>query len=245
MKKRVCKENQSLKRGFTLLELLLMVTIVGVLFTVIVPKLIHFRIDAQHEIVRQSCRELTASVQGWLHRMLTAQNDHSSTATMADYVATLAHRLPPDDPFSSPQESSGQWLGTIQRPNNWNVNNLQRYQGTQRVAIYGRTIGGKRNTPPESVVENDIPKDRGIVNPFNQENIFRSANDPLLLGQPVPGAIAFASVLAQNGTLLYGFCFQGYGSTTIEWDKDSTFYNQQNILSPEGFEHCVPFARYR
>ncbi len=244
MKKCLHKKYLLSKSGFSLLELLLIVMIIGLLFSVIVPKLIHFRIEAQHEIVRQSCKELTASVQEWLQTMIHAQDDHRSSATIADYVATLANRQP-REPFSPPVQFTGQWLATTQRPNNWNLNDLRDDLGEQRVPVPGRRIGNQRNAPPESVVEDSIPGERGIKNPFNKENIFRSANDPLFLERPVPGAIAFTSVLGQDDTILYGFCFQGYDSTTIEWNKDSTFHNQQNLLSPQGIEQCVTFAKYR
>ncbi len=232
------------KSAFSLLELLLIVLIIGLLFSVVVPKLINFRIEAQHEIVRQSCKELTASVQEWLQKNINAQDDHKSSATLADYVATLANRQAPD-PFSPPVQFTGQWLATTQRPNNWNLNHFRSDLGEQRVSVPGRRIGNQRNAPPESVVEESIPGEKGIENPFNKENIFRSVNDPLSLDHPVPGAIAFTSVLGQDGTILYGFCFQGYDSTTIEWNKDSTFHNQQNLLSPQGIEQCVTFAKYR
>ena len=232
------------KQGFSLIELLLIVLIIGLMVAVIVPKLINLRIEAHHEIVRQSCAELTGSVEKWLQKTIQAQDDQRSDATLADYVATLANREPPD-PFTPPAPITGQWIATMQRPNNWNVNRLRSDLDEQRVPVPGRWIGKKRNVPPESVVEEIIAGERGINNPFTKKNIFRSANDPLFLHHPVPGAIAFTSVLGPEGTLSYGFCFQGRDSTTIAWNKDSTFHGRQNLLSPQGIEHCVVFAKYR
>lgn len=231
--------------GFSLLELLMSVLIMGLLFAFIVPKLIQLRVEAHHEIVRQSCTELTGLVEQWLQKMIQSQDDQQSSATMADYVSSLANREPIDDPFTQPPQFTGQWIATGERPNNWNNNHLDYDLDNQRVAISGRWIGKKRNAPPESVVEEAIPGDKLIKNPFTKESIFRSDNDPLILKQPIPGAIAFTSVLDQTGTVFYAFCFQGRDSTTIELGKDTTFHDHQNLLSTQGIEQCVPFSKYR
>ena len=244
IKKFFLKTTLFAKNGFNLLELLLTVLTIGLLFAIIVPKLINFRVDAQHGIVNQNCKELAASVQQWLQKMIRAQDDHSSSATFADYVATLANREP-EDPFSPPVWLTGQWIATEDRPNNWNRNNLSYDLNDQLVPVIGRRIGSKRHAPPESVVEESIPGEKGIKNPFNKENIFRPVNDPISRKHPVPGAIAFASVLAKDGTLLYGFCFQGRDSTTFELNKATSFHNNQSLLSIQGIEHCGIFAKYR
>jgi len=115
----------------------------------------------------------------------------------------------------------------------------------QRVAVPHRWIGKKRNASPESVVEDIIPRESVIKNPFTSKNIFRTDNDPLSTKLPIPGAIAFGSIINEDRLISYGFCFQGQNSTTIEWDKDSTFYGRQNFLSLQGIEFCTIFAQYR
>lgn len=226
------------------MELLLVVLIIGLIFAFIGPKLIALRIEAQYTLVRQSAVELSVSVQQWVQQSMQAQDDQRSTATIADYVASLAQREPPDY-FQDPAPFSGQWIASAARPNNWNNNNIHLDQDEQRTPIYGRRMGRQRNAAPETVIEDMIPTEKEIKNPFSKKNIFRVANDPLHLKRPVPGALAFAGVLGPDGSVAYGFCFQGRDSTTLQWDKASTFHDGQNLLSLEGISHCTTFAQYR
>ncbi len=226
------------------MELLLVVLIIGLLFAFIVPKLIAFRIEAQYSLVRQSAVELSSFVQQWVRNSIQAQDDQRSSATIADYVASLANREPVDV-FSEPPPFTGQWIGTSSRPNNWNNNNIILDRNDQRAPIYGRWVGQRRNAPPESVIEDMIPGEKVIKNPFSKKNIFSTDNDPLFCKHPVPGAIAFCSMLAPDGSVAYGFCFQGRDSTTLSWNKSSTFHGKQDLLSVQGFSHCTTFAQYR
>jgi len=239
-----CTNTRPVNHGFSLMELLLVVLIIGLLMAFIIPKLIALRIEARYEIVRQSCSELSGSVQQWVQKSMLAQDDQRSLAIIADYVATLANREPPDR-FTPPVQITGQWIATRLRPNNWNTNRIRHDLDDQRVPIPGRWIAKKRNAPPESVVEDIVPGEKMIKNPFSGKNIFRADNDPLYKKQPIPGAIAFGSLLGPNGSISYGFCFQGRDSTTLEWNKDSTFHARQNLFSAQGLEHCFVFANYR
>jgi len=236
--------NSKLSKGFSLMELLLVVLVISLLLAFLIPKLIALHIEARHEIVRQNCSELSGAVQQWVQKSMQAQDDQRSIATVSDYVGTLADREP-SNRFSPPEERTGQWIGTEQRPNNWNKNLIDPGKSDQRVEIPHRWIGRKRNAPPESVVEDIIPGENVIKNPFNSKNIFRSDNDPLFAKIVVPGAIAFCSVIGEDRLISYGFCFQGQDSTTVEWDQDSTFYDRQNLLSTQGIEFCTIFAQYR
>lgn len=238
------KQSPVVSRGFSLIELLLVVLMIGLFMAFIIPKLIAFRIEARYQVVRQSCNELSSYVQQWVQKSMLAQDDLRSSAVIADYAATLANREPPDR-FTPPAQTTGQWIATSLRPNNWNNNRIRHDLDDQRVPVHGRWMARKRDAPPESVVEDIVPGEKAIKNPFSGNNIFRAGNDPLYGKQPIPGAIAFASVLGPNGSISYGFCFQGRDSTTLEWDKNSTFNGLQNIYSPQGIEYCVIFAKYR
>jgi len=226
------------------MELLLVVLITGLISAFLIPKFIALRIETQYALIRQSAVELSGSVQQWVQKSIQAQDDQRSSATIADYVAGLAHREPPDV-FSEPAPFSGQWIGTASRPNNWNHNNMHLDEIDQKVPVPGRWVGELEDAPPESVVEDMIPGERPIKNPFSKKNIFRTDNDPLYRKHPVPGAIAFAGVLGPDGSVAYGFCFQGRDSTTLSWNNASTFHGRQNLLSLQGISHCTTFAQYR
>ncbi len=230
--------------GFSLIELLMVVIIIGLLMSLIIPSLIAARIEARHELVRQSCSELTGTVQQWIQKSMVAQDGHRSIATISDYVASLADRKPADD-FMPPIPKTGQWIATAGRPNNWNNNNIDYSRKNQRKSVKGRWAGKKINAPPESVVEDFIPGEKVITNPFSSENIFDPVNDPLTQNMPIPGAIAFCSITGPGTTISYGFCFQGHESTTVEWDKESTFQGRQNLTTLQGFQYCTLFAQFR
>ncbi len=234
----------SRKGGFSLLELLLVVIIIGLVLAFIIPKLIALRVEARHEMVRQSCSELSGTVQQWVEKSMLAQDDQLSIATLGDYVGSLANREPPDS-YSTPAKRTGQWIGTKQRPNNWNNNNIDRDVDNQRLPISGRWIGAQRDTPPETTVADLIPGEKIIKNPFSSTNVFTPENDPLVGMLPVPGAIAFCSFVGPDRTISYGFCFQGQGSTTLDWGSETTFHGPQNLLSLQGLGYCTIFAQFR
>jgi prepilin-type N-terminal cleavage/methylation domain-containing protein len=230
--------------GFSLIELLLVVTIIGLLMAFIIPRFIAARIEMRHELVRQSCSELTGTVQKWIEKSKMAQNEQLSVATIADYAASLANRLPADH-GTPPAPRTGQWIATSTRPNNWNNNNIDTAKANQRESVYGRWNGNRPNSAPENVVEDYIPSEKAINNPFTAKDIFRTDNDPLVHGTPIPGAIAFCSVSSPDHTISYGFCFQGHDSTTVDFGQDSTFHGRQNLRSLQGLINCTLFAQYR
>ena len=231
--------------GFSLIELLLVVLIIGCVFALLLPKLVRMRLEARYELVRQNCTELTSVVEKWLQHAILAQDSQQSHAGRKEYLNTLAGRWTEDDPFVTEKQTyTAQWIATATRPNNWNENNLDRRKPEQLIPVHGRVIGKKRNAPPEAVVSEFIAGSKGIANPFNGFDIFSSKNDPQLQKQPVPGAIAFASVLGPRGKITYGFCFQGRDSTTLEFGQKTTFHNGQYLLDLSGIEKCIIIDRY-
>ncbi|CAN2050257.1 Prepilin-type N-terminal cleavage/methylation domain-containing protein [Candidatus Magnetomoraceae bacterium gMMP-1] len=76
------------KRGFTILEIILVVGIIGVLLLVIVPRAYRARVTAKYNIVRQAASELANWGMEWSERNLETQ-DEADTCVLNDYVNTL------------------------------------------------------------------------------------------------------------------------------------------------------------
>ena len=76
------------KNGFSLLEILVVLGIVGILFAIILPRAWRARTDASYSLIRQAAVELGNWGMGWTERNLAAQ-DEAETCTQNDYMSTL------------------------------------------------------------------------------------------------------------------------------------------------------------
>jgi prepilin-type N-terminal cleavage/methylation domain-containing protein len=79
---------QKLRDGFTLLEILWVVLIIGGLVAVILPMAMRVGADAKVAMVRQAASELSRWGMEWGERTLEAQ-DVQDTCVLNDYIATL------------------------------------------------------------------------------------------------------------------------------------------------------------
>ncbi len=201
------------------------------------------RTEARYELVRQNCRELTGAVRQWMAKSMTAQDESRSTATEADYLATLAGGHPVL--HQQEQAAPGQWIACQQRATNWNLGSAASPTNRNPVPVPGRWLAGKRNVPPEDVVEEMIPGERMLRNPFTGEVVFRPANDPYTVQRPVAGAIAMGGVVDKQGFTIYGLCFQGADNLSFGLTTEDSFQDGQNITTLEGIGRCVLVARVR
>lgn len=86
--------------GFTIIELLLVITIVGVILAVIIPRAWRTGIEAKYSLVRQSATELGTWGVTWAERNLDSQGT-ADTCVLNDYVFSLAGYT-----------GTGNWAGT-------------------------------------------------------------------------------------------------------------------------------------
>lgn len=230
-------------KGFSIVELLLVTVIIGVLLVVIIPKAIRANIDAKYGVVRQNCSELASFATQWVQKSIHAQDENHSTATIADYFATLAgeHQAP----HTLETAAAGQWIAVQNQANNWNLGEKGSSDTHKFAYIFGRWMGGKKNTVPEDVVENIIPADKVIRNPFNRKNIFRAENDPATMAHSIAGAIALGGVVGPEGFVYYGFCFQGKDAHAFELFDPGSFLDEQEIQTIQGLRNGMFLARVR
>ncbi len=194
--------------GFTLIEILLVVTIIGVMLAVIVPRAHRATIDAKYNLIRQGATEVASYALEWAEKGIQSQDSATSTATIRNYLASLAGER--GAYYAATGDNRGEWLaGHLSNRSNWNPNaaNLN--------YVYGRvnTVGGSPNQRPPVAVEALMPSQDIPINPFNGVSYFSAPNDPNAAGNTVTGALSCLGYRQSNGFVLFSLCFQGTDST--------------------------------
>jgi len=204
--------------GFTLIEILLVVTIIGIMLAVIVPRAHRATIDAKYNLIRQSATEVASYALEWAEKGIQSQDSQISTATIQNYLASLAASGYGDGNGDyTGTDNDGEWIagasGDGDAESNWNID------AGQVKGVRGRSnTGATALDDPPVAVEALMPSQDIPINPFNGVSFFASPNDPQTAGNAVTGALACVGIRQDNGFVLFSLCFQGTDSTNGDFN---------------------------
>ena len=210
------------RKGFTLIEILLVVVIMGIMLAVIVPRAWRANVDAKYSIVRQNASEAAKYGLQWAEDELMAQNDADSTARLVNYLAYLC------DSATGGVGTSASWLARTYGAEGWQTAS----------AVTGRVMGATANAPVSGPAEAIFPKDKAIRNPFNGLYIFDSGNDPT--ANAVPGTLASGFIGETDGWYYFALTFQGTENTGI---TTADMHGNMDATSLAGLRNGVFMAR--
>jgi prepilin-type N-terminal cleavage/methylation domain-containing protein len=139
-------------KGFSLLELMLVIAVVGILVAVVVPRAWRANIDTKYATLKQTCVQLAGFANDWAERQLETQ-DRDFSHDLDDYMATLTGSGGADT-----------WIAAAGTANNW----------TNDVVVIG---SGTEARTPTAVVKDLVSQDQPLRNPFNGLGVFEDGND--------------------------------------------------------------------
>ncbi|MCD6431064.1 MAG: type II secretion system protein [Deltaproteobacteria bacterium] len=216
------------QRGFTLIEMLLVMVIMGIMLAVIVPRAWRANVDSKYTLCRQNCTELAKYTQEWCESMLLAQTE-TSASTLDDYYRVLMRNT-----------ADGQATYVATSANTyWSSNGANT-----------RNVTGRAGDP-ETTVSVTAPQDKRMRNPFTGADVFALANYPYNAPVgPIAGAIAYAGFTetAATGTAgyhYYAFLFQGTDNTVYLRNNDDSFHAGMGPTTMGGVRNGVFVARMR
>ena len=212
------------KRGFTLIEILLVVVIIGIMLAVIVPRAWRANVDTKYGLVRQNAAELGSFAMQWVEDCIQSQDPQNATAVAANYYASLCGAT-----TSTP---AALWVAN---PTN------NPWVSDSPPSVPGRVEPGSSDTAPESPVKALVPPEKVMTNPFNGLNVFAAGNYPS--STPVNGAMACGMGAREtDGWFYVALLFQGTDSTSVVVSDTDAFYAGQDYTA-QGLRNGIFVAR--
>ncbi len=236
------------RAGFTLIEILLVVVIIGVMLAVIVPRAWRANTDAKYALVRQAATELASFANQWVEENMRSQTEYSEAQALS-YYRTLV-----GNPGNSEIHGAwyhGDWVATTSASNWQGPSNKLPVWGRNAVRPVGATPpGGTAADPPDTVVEQLVPPEKVPRNPFNGANVFNTtANYPSVARGPIPGALCCAAYRENNLNFVnFALLFQGTDSTRgynsyIYSNNNPGLFHAGQDITMEGVRNGVFMAR--
>ena len=226
-------EKHRSRPGFTLIEILLVVVIIGVMLVVIVPRAWRANVDAKYNLVRQAGNELAAYGQQWAEQQLQSQQS-GSVGMLNWYLASLCG-------WTSGTYNVLQWVPSSSV--NWSGAN---------VSVRGRNASnwnpGSASLPSNGVGD-IVPPEKMPRNPFNGATYFMSTNNPAVELHAIPGAMASGVVSENTGNQwesynYYALVFQGTDNDGYSLTASGSFHAGQGP-GMEGLRNGIFMARTR
>lgn len=184
------------KKGFTLLEILLVTGIIIILVSIVVPQAIRINTSSKYSIVQQAAAEIGKWGLEWGERNLLSQ-DVTDTCVLNDYISTLSNNYVGNTANSN-------WLNV----NNPNITN----------PVTGNTC--HNSSAVQYSVASMIDPARQPRNPFNGLSYFSNngANGGGTLYAGLMYLARFVDGTTAPSTYHYYFVFTGTDSTaTSDW----------------------------
>ena len=201
------------RKGFSMMEIVLVVVIIGVMLLIIVPRAARVREDAKFNSVRQEAAELAKWGNIWAERAVETQ-DSTVYCTKINFVNTL---------WTASETTGYTADGTN---TNWTAPS-----GSQPSQV--ATCSSSTNFRPRNTVQEIMPTEQTLRNPFTGINYFEAQNNG-----NVAGAIMLygAASTKDPGYWEYYLIFRG---------KTGSWFGSMNTDLGDGLRNGVFFARLR